>query len=115
MDNKEKMENSITEEMDNTVVEEAGTEEFTKEVKEDGKVMMFIKNILSGVADQIVAIIAALVLYLVVSFVLKIAGYKIVMREEMFLIVFIISNVLYYPLVQEFLGGKTLGKKLVLR
>ena len=56
-----------------------------------------------------------LILYLIVSLVFKVAGYKIVMREEMFLIVFIISNVLYYPLVQEFLDGKTLGRKLVQR
>ena len=59
--------------------------------------------------------IIGLILYLIVSLVFKVAGYKIVMREEMFLIVFIISNVLYYPLVQEFLDGKTLGRKLVQR
>ena len=73
------------------------------------------QNILSGIVDQIAAVIIGLILYLIVSLVFKVAGYKIVMREEMFLIVFIISNVLYYPLVQEFLDGKTLGRKLVQR
>ena len=58
---------------------------------------------------------ASIINALIVSLVFKVAGYKIVMREEMFLIVFIISNVLYYPLVQEFLDGKTLGRKLVQR
>ena len=83
--------------------EENNQENVVDTAKEDGKAMRFFKNILSGIVDQIV------------SLVFKVAGYKIVMREEMFLIVFIISNVLYYPLVQEFLDGKTLGRKLVQR
>ena len=90
-------------------IEEGTSEEIVVDtvLKEDGKVIRFIKNILSGIVDQIVAVVIALIF--------KVAGYKIVMREEMFLIVFIVSNVLYYPLVQEFLGGKTLGRKFVLR
>lgn len=95
--------------------EENNQENVVDTVKEDGKAMRFFKNILSGIVDQIVAVIIGLILYLIVSLVFKVAGYKIVMREEMFLIVFIISNVLYYPLVQEFLDGKTLGRKLVQR
>ena len=97
-------------------IEEGTSEEIVVDtvLKEDGKVIRFIKNILSGI-DQIVAVVIALILYLAISLIFKVAGYKIVMREEMFLIVFIVSNVLYYPLVQEFLGGKTLGRKFVLR
>ena len=95
--NKEEIEN----------LEENNQENVVETAKEDGKAMRFFKNILSG--------IIGLILYLIVSLVFKVAGYKIVMREEMFLIVFIISNVLYYPLVQEFLDGKTLGRKLVQR
>lgn len=111
--NKEEMEKIEVNNQEN--VTEEIVADTVKENKEDGKVMGFIKNILSGVVDQIAAVIIALILYLIVSLVFKVAGYKIVMKEEMFLIVFIISNVLYYPLVQEFLGGKTLGRKLVLR
>ena len=96
-------------------LEENNQENVVDTAKEDGKAMRFFKNILSGIVDQIVAVIIGLILYLIVSLVFKVAGYKIVMREEMFLIVFIISNVLYYPLVQEFLDGKTLGRKLVQR
>ena len=103
--NKEEIEN----------LEENNQENVVEIAKEDGKAMRFFKNILSGIVDQIVAVIIGLILYLIVSLVFKVAGYKIVMREEMFLIVFIISNVLYYPLVQEFLDGKTLGRKLVQR
>lgn len=108
--NKEGMENQI-------INEATAEEEVVVEVKEkkEGKCMRWIKAILSGVVDQIAAVVVALILYLVVTLILKVAGFKIVAREEMFLIVFIISNVLYYPLVQEFLGGKTLGKKLVQR
>ena len=103
--NKEEIEN----------LEENNQENVVETAKEDGKAMKFFKNILSGVIDQIVTVIIGLILYIIVSLIFKVAGYKIVMREEMFLIVFIISNVLYYPLVQEFLGGKTLGRKLVQR
>lgn len=103
--NKEEIEN----------IEENNQESIVDIDKEDGKAMKFFKNILSGVIDQIVTVIIGLILYIIVSLIFKVAGYKIVMREEMFLIVFIISNVLYYPLVQEFLGGKTLGRKLVQR
>lgn len=103
--NKEEIEN----------IEENNQESIVEIDKEDGKAMKFFKNILSGVIDQIVTVIIGLILYIIVSLIFKVAGYKIVMREEMFLIVFIISNVLYYPLVQEFLGGKTLGRKLVQR
>lgn len=103
--NKEEIEN----------IEENNQESIVEIDKEDGKAMRFFKNILSGAIDQIVTIISGLILYLIISLILKVVGYKIVMREEMFLIVFIISNVLYYPLVQEFLGGKTLGRKLVKR
>ena len=103
--NKEEIEN----------IEENNQESIVEIDKEDGKAMKFFKNILSGAIDQIVTIISGLILYLIISLILKVVGYKIVMREEMFLIVFIISNVLYYPLVQEFLGGKTLGRKLVQR
>lgn len=103
--NKEEIEN----------IEENNQESIVEIDKEDGKAMKFFKNILSGAIDQIVTIISGLILYLIISLILKVVGYKIVMREEMFLIVFIISNVLYYPLVQEFLGGKTLGRKLVKR
>ena len=103
--NKEEIEN----------IEENNQESIVDIDKEDGKAMKFFKNILSGVIDQIVTVIIGLILYIIVSLIFKVAGYKIVMREEMFLIVFIISNVLYYPLVQEFLDGKTLGRKLVQR
>lgn len=98
-------------------IEEGTSEEIVVDtvLKEDGKVIRFIKNILSGIVDQIVAVVIALILYLAISLIFKVTGYKIVMREEMFLIMFIVSNVLYYPLVQEFLGGKTLGRKFVLR
>lgn len=108
--NKEGMENQIAN-------EETAKDEVVLEVKEkrESKFLKWVKVILSGVIDQIAAVVIGLILFLAVTFALKVAGYKIVEREEMFLIVFIISNVLYYPLVQEFLGGKTLGKKLVQR
>ena len=94
--NKEEIEN----------LEENNQENVVETAKEDGKAMRFFKNILSGIVDQIVAVIIGLILYLIVSLVFMVAGYKIVMREDMLRLVFIISNVLYDRLVHEFLDGK---------
>ena len=95
---------------------QAETAEIEKKAsKKENKFIHGLKVLLSGVLDQIVAVAIALGLYGLLSLVLKLAGYKIDMQHEMFLIVYIISNVLYYPLVQELLSGKTLGKKLMFR
>lgn len=64
--------------------------------------------------DQILAIGLALVLFGILTLILNVAGYQIVMKEAMFTILYIISNVLYYPIIQEMLHGKTLARKLLL-
>ena len=48
----------------------------------------------------------------------EVAEAKEFMRDEeikLFLIMYIISNVLYYPIMQEVLHGKTLAKKFIFR
>ena len=54
---------------------------------------------------------------MLIDLILPMAGYEIVetVRSEFFLIVYIIMNVLYYPLIQEVFDGKTLGKKIMTR
>lgn len=86
-----------------------------EEVKVEGKLFYYVKTILSGVVDQMLAIGITLVLFWAFEMLLKVTGYQIIGREEIFLIIYIISNVLYYPLAQEIFHGKTLGKKIMTR
>lgn len=86
-----------------------------EEVKVEGKTFYYTKVILSGVLDQILALGLALIFFGLLTVILNIAGYQIVGREEMFLIMYVISNILYYPLTQIMLSGKTLGKKIMFR
>ena len=87
------------------------------EIEVEGKVFYYTKTILSGLLDQIFAIGLALILFTVFDLLLGLTGYTVkdVYRETVFLITYIITNVLYYPLVQEILHGKTLGKKIMVR
>lgn len=95
----------------------AQEKEFIKEeeIKVEGKVFYYTKTILSGVLDQILAIGLALIIFTVFDLILRAFGLYIAMKQEMFLVVYIISNMLYYPLVQEMLHGKTLGRKIMFR
>ena len=113
-------ENLVENEVEQIITEEEvqsieNEEVYEEVVKVEGKFAHFFKAILSGVLDQILAVGIALILFLVFDLILGVVGYEIAMREEMFLIVYIISNVLYYPISQEILEGKTVGKKLILR
>lgn len=109
----------ILEETEIYLAEEEAAEarEFIRdeEIKKDGKVLHYTKVILTGVLDQIFAIALALVIFGVFDLGLRVFGYRIAMREEVFMIVYIISNVLYYPIMQEMLHGKTLAKKFIFR
>lgn len=82
-------------------------------VKVEGKFEHFFKAILSGVLDQIIVLGIGLILFIVFDLILGAIGYQIAMREEMFLIVYIITNILYYSISPEILEGKTVGKKII--
>ena len=94
--------------------EVAEAKEFIRdeEIKSDGNLLHYTKVILSGVLDQIFVMLLAMLIF---GLVIRLFGYKIAMREEVFLITYIISNIFYYPVMQEFLHGKTLGKKFIFR
>lgn len=106
------LEQILTEEEVQSVEEEEVYEEV---VKVEGRFSHFFKAILSGVLDQILAVGIALILFFIFDLIIGVVGYEIAMRDEIFLIIYIISNVLYYPISQEILEGKTVGKKLILR
>ena len=94
--------------------EVAEAKEFIRdeEIKTDGKLVYYTKVILSGVL-----ILLAMLVFGVFGLVIRVFGYQIANdgREELFLIMYIISNVLYYPIMQEVLHGKTLAKKFIFR
>ena len=115
-DQKNLVENEVEQIITEEELKDFATEEVYEEVvKVEGKFLHFFKAILSGVLDQILAVGIALILFLIFDLILGVIGYEIAMREEMFLIIYIISNVLYYPISQEILEGKTVGKKVILR
>lgn len=97
--------------------EAAEAREFIRdeEIKTDGKFLHYTKVILSGVLDQIFTIGLALIIFGIFDLVLRAFGYRVAMREEVFVIIYVISNVLYYPIMQEVLHGKTLAKKFIFR
>ena len=79
-----------------------------EEIKADGKFLHYTKVILSGILDQIFVIALALVVFGIFDLALRVFGYRVALREEVFMIIYVISNILYYPLLKEFLHGKTL-------
>ena len=97
--------------------EAAEAREFIRdeEIKADGKVLHYTKVVLSGILDHIFAIGLALIIFGVFDLILRVFGYRVVLREEAFMIIYVISNILYYPILQEILHGKTLGKKFIFR
>lgn len=86
-----------------------------EEIKNYGKFLHYTKVILSGILDQIFAIALALILFGIFDLSLRVFGYRVASREEVFMIIYAISNILYYPILQELLHGKTLGKKFIFR
>ena len=131
--NKEKVENQVESVENNNDVEStelleeakvylaeeevAEAKEFIREeeIKSDGKLLHYTKVILSGILDQIFAIGLALIVFGIFDLVLRVFGYRVALREEVFMIIYVISNILYYPILQELLHGKTLGKKFIFR
>ena len=109
----------ILEEAEVYLAEEKAAEarEFIRdeEIKADGKFLHYTKVILSGILDQIFVIALALVVFGVFDLLLRVFGYRVALREEVFMIIYVISNILYYPILQEVLHGKTLGKKFIFR
>ena len=86
-----------------------------EEIKADCKFLHYTKVILSGILDQIFVIALALILFGIFDLALRVFGYRVASREEVFMIIYVISNILYYPILQELLHGKTLGKKFIFR
>ena len=106
----EEMKEQATEVKDNSeeLVEEVGT-------KEDSKGVVFLRKILGGVIDQIINIAISLLLLIVVDFLLKLVGFYIAEREPMFLIMYVIVNIVYAPICTSTKLKYTIGRKTMLK
>ena len=112
--NKDEVINEAVEE--NKVIEPVNAEVYGEtEVKEDSKGLIFFKKILAGAIDQIISIALSLLLLIVVDFLLKLFGFYIAEREPMFLIMYIIVNIIYGPICASTKLKDTIGRKTVLK
>ena len=98
--------------LDQNVIEEMLTVE---EVQEDSKTIKFLKRILASVADQIIAVALSLISIVLFDLILRLFGLYIADRQPMFLIIYVIVNILYSPICESTKLGKTIGKKVILK
>ncbi|MFU7517042.1 hypothetical protein [Clostridium sp. HCS.1] len=118
MDNKELNKDEVINEVveENKVVEPVNEEvSEEKEIKEDSKGLIFFKRLLAGAIDQIISIALALVLLIVFDLLLKLFGFYIAEREPMFLIMYVIVNIIYGPICASTKLKDTIGRKTVLK
>ena len=73
----------------------------------------FLKKILSGMIDQILSIAISLLALVLFDAIIKLFGFKVSDREPMFLIMYIITNVLYRPILEASKLKETIGGKLI--
>ena len=116
MDNKELNNEELNNEVKEEINEIETAEEIAEETKkeEDSKALKFFK-ILAGVVDQIISIALALLLIIVTDLVLKLFGFYIAEREPMFLIMYVIVNIVYSPICTSTKLKDTIGRKTVLK
>lgn len=98
--------------LDQNVIEEMLTVE---EVKEDSKIVKFLKRILASVADQIIAVALSLISIVLFDLILRLFGLYIADRQPIFLIIYVIVNILYSPICESTKLNKTIGKKVILK
>lgn len=118
MDNKElNNEEAINEAVEESkVIEAVDEKEFAEEkVKKESKVVKFLKKVLAGTIDQIISIALALVLLIVLDLLLKLFGFQIAQREPIFLIVYVIVNIIYGPICTSTKLKDTIGRKTMLK
>ena len=102
--------------LDQNVIEELLTvEEVHEDSKEDSKIVKFLKRILASVADQIIAIALSLASIVLFDLILRLFGLYIADRQPIFLIIYVIVNILYSPICESTKLNKTIGKKVILK
>ncbi|MBU3132883.1 hypothetical protein KPL40_10520 [Clostridium gasigenes] len=104
----------VSESVEEILVKESLVEDIQVEDKQKVKDNCFIKELLVGVIDQIVVIAGALVTLLVFNLILKIFGYYVSEKETIFLIIYILINVIYVPVCKMLKLKETVGRKILL-
>lgn len=74
----------------------------------------FIKELLVGMIDQIIVSAVSLITLLLLNLVLKVFGYHIVEKQPMFLIIYVIINIIYQPICKKIRLKETVGRKVLL-
>lgn len=106
-------ENKAIEAIDGVDCKEVTTE--NEKNKENGKGIKFLKKVLAGIIDQIISISISLLLLIVFDLILKVLGLYISEREPMFLIMYIIVNILYTPICTSTKLKETIGRNIILK
>ncbi|MBU3103776.1 hypothetical protein [Clostridium gasigenes] len=104
----------VSESVEEILVKESLVEDIQVEDKQKVKDNCFIKELLVGVIDQIVVIAGALVTLLVFNLILKIFGYYVSEKETIFLIIYILINIIYVPVCKMLKLKETVGRKILL-
>ena len=112
---------NIKVEKSNTDLKEVQENEFLlkdSETVEDeqqhkGKASMFINDVLTMIMDQLVMLMTSLILLIVFNFLIKFAGYRVVMPVPVLFIIYFIVGCLYVPVFKNTKWHKTIGQKLI--
>lgn len=91
------------------------SDEENKELDEFEKIdenPSFGKRFFANVLDQIILGAVSLLVLVIFSLIIRIFGYMIALPIPMFLVAYIVLNILYVP-VFEHKGGRTFGKKIL--
>ncbi|MGL5381417.1 hypothetical protein [Clostridium sp.] len=109
LENETKTEEIILETEDTLYEENLNDEIKVEEVTKPS----FFKRLLTAGIDQMVVIASSLIGLLLFDLILRLFGFYIVERQPMFLIVYIIMNVIYGPICESLKSQKTLGRIIV--
>ncbi|MGL5085617.1 MAG: hypothetical protein ACRC68_07865 [Clostridium sp.] len=118
VENEELIENEEVISLDKILEEDEATEVVLEEKpKEDENVKnnSFSKSILIGAVDQIVVFAGALAIQLLFALLLRLFGYHIVEQDKIFIIVYLLINIVYAPICKALKFEKTIGTKVVLK
>ncbi|WP_288479534.1 RDD family protein [Clostridium thermobutyricum] len=91
------------------------SEEENKELDDFDKIddnPSFGKRFFANILDQIILGSISLLVIVIFALIIRIFGYMIAMPVPMFLVAYIVLNILYVP-VFEHKGGRTIGKRIL--
>lgn len=91
------------------------SEEENKELDDFDKIddnPSFRKRFFANILDQIILGAISLLVMVIFGLIIRIFGYMIAMPVPMFLVAYIVLNILYVP-VFEHKGGRTIGKRIL--